>query len=189
MWDYRYWSSERGSGGSLWYVLCRSEKWYIENIRYSLFLQRKTEKGKKHLKNCHKYSTSTENMENENLTLKGKIVIFKTLAISKTVFQSLISTVPRHITNELQRIQKVFLWKNSSPEIKRETLYNEYKGGGLKNIENYYFLFLFYFLFIFCFFYLSIGVSFYTGKNILPERLNYHLAFCLNFYGTMKRFR
>ena len=51
---------------------------------------------------------STENIENENLTLKGKTVIFKTLAISKTVFQSLISTVPRHITNELQRIQKVF---------------------------------------------------------------------------------
>ena len=86
MWDYRYWSSERGSGGSLWYALCRSKKWYIENIRYSLFLQRKTEKGKKHLKNCHKYSMSTENIENENLTLKGKTVIFKTLAISKTVF-------------------------------------------------------------------------------------------------------
>ena len=28
--------------------------------------------------------------------------------------------------------------------------------------------------------------SFYTGKNILPESLKYHLAFYLNIYGTMK---
>ena len=86
-------------------------------------------------------------MENENLTLKGKIVIFKTLAISKTVFQSLISTVPRHIINELQRIQKAFLLKNSSPEIKHETLYNDYKGGGLKNIIYFYFIFYLFFVF------------------------------------------
>ena len=31
-----------------------------------------------------------------NLTLGGKIVIFKTLLISKIVFQSLITLVPRH---------------------------------------------------------------------------------------------
>ena len=70
-----------------------------------------------------------------NLTLKGKIVIFKTLLISKIVFQSLITLVPRHIVNELEKIQKVFLWKNSSPEMKHETLCNDYKGGGLKNID------------------------------------------------------
>ena len=70
-----------------------------------------------------------------NLTLEGKIVIFKTLAISKIVFQSMITPVPRHIVNELERIQKAFLWKNSSPKIKHETLCNDYKGGGLKNID------------------------------------------------------
>ena len=37
--------------------------------------------------------------------------------------------------NELEKIQKVFLWKNSSPKIKHETLCNDYKGGGLKNIN------------------------------------------------------
>ena len=44
-----------------------------------------------------------------NLTLEGKIAIFKTIAISKTVFQSIIATVPKHIINELEKIQKVFL--------------------------------------------------------------------------------
>ena len=35
------------------------------------------------------------------LILERKIVIFKTTAISKIVFQSLIATVPKHIVNEL----------------------------------------------------------------------------------------
>ena len=37
--------------------------------------------------------------------------------------------------NELEKIQKAFLWKNSSPKVKHETLYNDYKSGGLKNIN------------------------------------------------------
>ena len=40
------------------------------------------------------------------LTLEGKIVIFKTIAISKIVFQAFITTVPKYIVNE--QIQKVF---------------------------------------------------------------------------------
>ena len=40
-----------------------------------------------------------------NLTLEGKIVIFKTIAISKIVFQSFIATVPKHIINELEKLQ------------------------------------------------------------------------------------
>ena len=70
-----------------------------------------------------------------NLTLEGKIAIFKTIAISKIVFQSFIATVPKHIINELEKIQKAFLWKNSTPKIKHETLCNDYKAGGLKNVD------------------------------------------------------
>ena len=63
-----------------------------------------------------------------NLTLEGKIVIFKTIVISKIVSQSFITTVPKHIVNELEKIQKTFLLKNS-------TLCNDYKAGGLKNVD------------------------------------------------------
>ena len=70
-----------------------------------------------------------------NFALEGKIVIFKTLAISKIVFQSMITPIPSHIVNELERTQKAFLSKNSSPKIKYESLCNDYKGGGLKNID------------------------------------------------------
>ena len=69
-------------------------------------------------------------MENEKLTLEGKIVIFKTIAISqkysKILFQSFITTVLKHIINQLQKIQKAFLQKNSTPKMK---LSNDYKAG------------------------------------------------------------
>ena len=32
----------------------------------------------------------------KNLTLEGKVVIFKTIAITKIAFQSLTTTVPKH---------------------------------------------------------------------------------------------
>ena len=41
------------------------------------------------------------------LALERKIVIFK-ISIPKIVFQSIITTVPKHIVNELKKIQKVF---------------------------------------------------------------------------------
>ena len=40
-----------------------------------------------------------------NLTLEGKIVIFKTIAISKIDFQSFIKNVSKHIINEFEKIQ------------------------------------------------------------------------------------
>ena len=67
-----------------------------------------------------------------------KIVIFRTIAISKIVFQAFITSqhlLPKHIVNELKKIQKAFFWNNSSPKIKNETLCNDYKAGGLKNAD------------------------------------------------------
>ena len=58
---------------------------------------------------------------------EGKIAIFKTTAISKIAFQSFIKTVPKYIINGLEKIQKAFLWKNSTFMIKHETLSNDYK--------------------------------------------------------------
>ena len=38
------------------------------------------------------------------LTLEGKIFVFKTIAISKIVFQAFITTVPKYIVTELKKI-------------------------------------------------------------------------------------
>ena len=55
-------------------------------------------------------------MENENLTLEGRIVVFKTLAISKIVFLALLTKIPHQVVKELEKILKSFLWKDSRDE-------------------------------------------------------------------------
>ena len=35
----------------------------------------------------------------------------------------------------LKKIQNAFFWNNSSPKIKHETLCNDYKAGGLKDVD------------------------------------------------------
>ena len=42
------------------------------------------------------------------LTLEGKIMIFKTLAISKMVYLALITNVPKVIIKKLQKKKKIF---------------------------------------------------------------------------------
>ena len=70
-----------------------------------------------------------------NLTLEGQIVVFKSLAISKIVFQALIAPVPTHVIKALETIQTSFLWNNSNPKIKHKTLCKRYENGGLKNVD------------------------------------------------------
>ena len=57
-----------------------------------------------------------------NITLEGKIIIFKTLALSKIVYLILITSFSKQLTEEIQRMQKAFIWSNATPKIKHETL-------------------------------------------------------------------
>ena len=52
------------------------------------------------------------------LILQGKIIVFKTLAILKIVFLSLISKVPTEIISELERTQKTFQWPSKPKKNK-----------------------------------------------------------------------
>ena len=70
-----------------------------------------------------------------NLTLEGKILILETLALSKIIFQAFVTPIPIYVVTELEKIQKSFLWENSTSKIKHDTLCNDYKGGGLKNVN------------------------------------------------------
>ena len=69
------------------------------------------------------------------LTLEGRILIVKTLGISKIVYLSLIATVPNSILNEIQKIQKTFLWYSAKPKINHKTFCNTFEEGGLKNVD------------------------------------------------------
>ena len=88
-------------------------------------MQCKIKRGKKIYKTITDLQQVLKIWKMRNLTLKGKVVICKTIATSKIVFQSFITTVPKHIINELGKIQKAFLWKNSTVE-------KDHKAGGLK---------------------------------------------------------
>ena len=70
-----------------------------------------------------------------NLTLQGKITIFKTLAISKIVHLALVLSVPSSVIKELNKIQQNFIWSGKNSKIKHGTLCNDYENGGLKNID------------------------------------------------------
>ena len=61
------------------------------------------------------------------LTLEGRILIVKTLGISKIVYLSLIATVPNSILNEIQKIQKTFLWYSAKPKINYKTFCNTFE--------------------------------------------------------------
>ena len=53
----------------------------------------------------------------KQLTIEGTIVIFKTLAISKIVYLALQTNTPNIIIGELEKIQKKFIWNNSTPKL------------------------------------------------------------------------
>ena len=72
------------------------------------------------------------------LTIVGKILIFKTLAISKVVHLALVKDVPSSTISQLEKIQKQFIWKNGNPKLKHTTLCNEYEQGGLKNVDIFF---------------------------------------------------
>ena len=63
-----------------------------------------------------------------NISIEGKIVVFKTLALSKLVYLVLLTVIPNHTTEEAAKIQK-------PPKLKHETLRMEFRGGGLKSVD------------------------------------------------------
>ena len=69
------------------------------------------------------------------LAIEERIVIVKTLAISKIVYLPLLTNTTNIIIGELEKVQKKFIWNNSTAKIKQETLRMDYKNGGLKNVD------------------------------------------------------
>ena len=70
-----------------------------------------------------------------DFSIAGKITVFKTLATSKVVHLALSKTIPKSIIQELNKIQKEFIWKTRNPKIKHDTLCKNYENGGLENVD------------------------------------------------------
>ena len=67
------------------------------------------------------------------LTIERKNAIFKTLAISKIIYLTLVTNVATEIIiNKPNEIQKKFIWSACDFRIKHTTLCKSYENGGLK---------------------------------------------------------
>ena len=58
----------------------------------------------------------------QNLSIAGKITVFKTLVISKIVHLSLVKVITKSIILKFYKIKKHFILKNGNPKIKQGTL-------------------------------------------------------------------
>ena len=70
-----------------------------------------------------------------SLTLFGRIVSFKALALSKIVYVASLVVVPERILNKLKSIRKNFIWKGNNPKIKHSSIIVDYTDGGQKGVD------------------------------------------------------
>ena len=69
------------------------------------------------------------------LSLEGRIIIFKTLAISKIVYLAFLTVIPNSLIEELQKTQKTLIWHSSHPKISHKVLCNNFENRGLKHVD------------------------------------------------------
>ena len=69
------------------------------------------------------------------LSLEGRIIIFKTLIISKIVYRAFLTVIPNSLIEELQKIQRSFMWHSSRSKISLKILCNNFENGGLKHVD------------------------------------------------------
>ena len=83
--------------------------------------------------NFKKYVTKIENVlqlrKSRNLSLEGNITIFKSLALSKITHLAIVKI------DQLNKIQKNFIWNWLNPKIKNSTVNNDYENAGFKNVN------------------------------------------------------
>jgi hypothetical protein len=70
-----------------------------------------------------------------DLSILGRITIFKSLAISKVIYQCSNLAVPENIIAELNQIAFDFVWNYKPNKVKRTTVIADYNEGGLKMLD------------------------------------------------------
>ena len=72
--------------------------------------------------------------KSRRLTPAGKILIFRIMALSKIHYIATMN-VPSKLLDELDLIQKEFIWDSKRPKIKHLILIADYSEGGYKSVE------------------------------------------------------
>ena len=69
------------------------------------------------------------------LTLEGRITVFKSLAAYKVMHLLLLTKLHNNTIDLLHKIQKNFIWQEKKAKIKHSTLCNGYEMDGVKNAD------------------------------------------------------
>ena len=75
-----------------------------------------------------------------DVTLNGKVIIVKSLALSQLIYLfSVLPNPPNYFIKKLEQTLFKFIWNGKPDKISRKTMYSNKEDGGLKmtNIHNY----------------------------------------------------
>ena len=73
--------------------------------------------------------------EYRGLSLAGRILVFKSLAISKLIYASTMKCPSKQILDQMNIVHKSFVWENKKPKIIHSTLIADYSEGGYKDVD------------------------------------------------------
>ena len=68
-----------------------------------------------------------------SLTLRGKVLVSKTLGVSQAIYSMMAGTVPTSFIKNLQTLLDKFIWNQGTSKIARHVLIQDYHNGGLKH--------------------------------------------------------
>ena len=127
---------KKGAMMALCGMICIDLTGYVIKILGIYFTyNKKLQQEKNFLSHIDKIQNILKLRKQRNLTIEGRIVVFKSLAISKLIHLALVTEIPTTTINLLTKIQMEFIWKGKNPKIKNSTLCNDYEYGGLKNVD------------------------------------------------------
>ena len=90
-------------------------------------------------KQINKCKAIIKNWNQRNISLIGRITVFKSLILPNITFIGSCTIIPKEYIQTFKNIVYEFLWKGNKDPVKRSVLSNDYLEGGLKmtNIDTY----------------------------------------------------
>ena len=86
------------------------------------------------LSKINRMENSLHVWKSRKLTLRGKILIIKTIALSQLIYSFTVLHVPTDIQKVIEKCIYDFIW-NKKDRIKRKTMINDLENGGLKMVD------------------------------------------------------
>ena len=69
------------------------------------------------------------------LSLRGKVLIVKALALSKFQYLASLVTIPDHVIKQVNSMIYEFIWNGKTDKVKRNLFEQEFNNGGYKMIN------------------------------------------------------